>query len=244
MVARVSVLWKSVGNGVESARKKEIAVNKDQIRARIEEIGIVPAVRVHSRDDAMFAATAVYHAGIPIAEITTTFPGAHEVIAALRKNLPEMIVGAGTVLDIDNAQKCIKAGAQFLTSPGLVLEVVECAKKQNLVAFPGALTPSEIIAAWNAGADFVKIFPCAPLGGEHYIQALKRPFSNIPLIASGGVNQQTAKGFLLAGAAALGIGAELIPNESIHRRQEDRIKELSRRFTKIVQDVRKRNLLQ
>lgn len=219
-------------------------MNKEQVRGRIEEIGIIPAVRVHSHEDAIFAATAVYHAGIPIAEITTTFTGAHEVIAELRKNLPEMIVGAGTILDIENAQKSLQAGAQFLTSPGLVLEIVEFAKKHGVVSLPGALTPSEIITAWKAGADMVKIFPCAPLGGEHYIQALKRPFSHVPLIASGGVNQQTARGFLQAGAAALGIGSELIPNESIHRRQEDRIRELSRRFTKIVQDVRKRHLLQ
>ena len=219
-------------------------MKRKDVRARIEEIGIIPAVRVRSKEDAVFAASAVHRAGISIAEITTTFSGALDAIAELRKSVPEMIVGAGTILDKDMAKRCVQAGAQFLTSPGLVLEVVEFAKAEDVVVFPGALTPSEIIAAWKAGADFVKIFPCAPLGGDHYIQALKRPFSQVPLIASGGVNQQTARGFLLAGAAALGIGSELIPNESIYKRQEDRIRELSRRFMKILQDARKRNVVQ
>lgn len=219
-------------------------MNREEVRAGIEKVGIVPAVRVSSREDALFAATAVNRAGIPIAEITVTVPEAVEVIRELRRSMPKMIVGAGTVLDQEAAQRCVQAGAQFLTSPGLVLEVVEFAKAHEITVFPGALTPSEIIAAWKAGADFVKVFPCAPLGGENYIRTLKKPFPDVPLIASGGVNQQTAQGFLMAGAAALGIGAELIPQASVQLRREDRIMELARRFMKMVKEARQRTTSQ
>jgi len=205
-------------------------MKKQEVQARIEDIGIIPAVRVSSKDDALFAATTVNRAGIPIAEITVTVPDAIEVISELRRATPEMIVGAGTVLDIETAQHALDAGAQFLTSTGLILEVVEFARKKEIVVFPGALTPTEIIAAWKAGADLVKVFPCAQVGGDSYLRALKAPFPNVPLIASGGVNQQTAFNFIMAGAAALGIGGELIPRESVHLRQDDRICELARRF--------------
>jgi len=215
-------------------------MKKDEVRARIEEIGIIPGIRVLSAADARFAAETVNRAGIPIAEITTTVPQAIEVIAGLAKSIPKMIVGAGTVLDVETARRCLDAGAKFLTSPGLVLEVVEFAIKNDVVVFPGALTTTEVITAWKAGADFVKIFPCGQVGGDSYIRALKAPLPQVPLIASGGVNQQTALNFILAGAAALGIGGELIPRESVQQRQEDRILELARRFKKLVKEARSR----
>jgi len=213
-------------------------VKKNEIRARIEEIGIIPGVRVSSAADARFAAETVNRGGIPIAEITVTVPGAMDVISDLTRRIPEMVVGAGTILDIQMAQRCLDAGAKFLTSPGLVLEVVEFALKNDVVVFPGALTPTEVITAWKAGADFVKIFPCAQVGGDSYIRALKAPFPQVPLIASGGVNQQTAFNFVLAGAVALGIGGELIPREDVKLRHEHRILELARRFTRMVKDAR------
>ena len=220
-------------------REKGIdTVSKKAVIARIEGVGIVPAIRVASAEDALFAAKTISSAGIPIAEITLTVPGAAEVIANLRRTIPEMIVGAGTVLDKEAAQRCIDAGALFLTSPGLVLEVVEFAVKNQVVVFPGALTPSEVITAWKVGADFVKVYPCSAVNGDKYIRALKVPLPQIALIASGGVNQQTASDFILAGASALGIGTELIPRESIQHRQDDRIRELARRFSKIVRDAR------
>jgi 2-dehydro-3-deoxyphosphogluconate aldolase/(4S)-4-hydroxy-2-oxoglutarate aldolase len=215
-------------------------MNKDEVRGRIEGIGIVPAVRVASSEQAHYAAEALQRAGIPIAEMTMTVPRAIEVISGLAKNLPEMIVGAGTVLDVETAQRCVDAGAKFLTSTGLVPEVVEFARKKSVLVIPGALTPSEVIHAWKAGADFVKIFPCAPLGGDSYIRALKAPFPQIPLIAAGGVNQQTASNYILAGAAALGVGGELIPKEALQLRQEERIHELARRFLARVKDARNR----
>jgi 2-dehydro-3-deoxyphosphogluconate aldolase/(4S)-4-hydroxy-2-oxoglutarate aldolase len=215
-------------------------MDRDEVRARIEEIGIIPAVRVSSPDDAIFAATAVNNAGIPIAEITVTVPRTVDVISQLRREIPKMVVGAGTILDVETARRCLDSGAQFLTSPGLVLEIVEFAIKHRVVVFPGALSPSEIITASKAGVDFVKVFPCANVGGDHYIRALKAPFPHIPLIAAGGVNQQTAFDFIMAGSAALGVGVALIPNESVQSRSEDRIRELARRFTRSIKDARGR----
>ncbi len=213
-------------------------MNKSEVRARILAIGIIPGVRVSATDDARFAAEAVYRSGIPVAEITMTVPGAIEVIAHLAEKFPDMIVGGGTVLDTETAQRCLDAGASFLTSPGLVTEVVEFAVKNDVVVFPGALTPTEVITAWKAGADFVKIFPCAQVGGPVYLRALKVPLPQVPLIASGGVNQLSAVNFLIAGAAALGIGSELMPREAVQRRHEEHIRELARRFTSMVKEAR------
>jgi len=213
-------------------------MKKEEVRARIEEIGILPSVRVASRDLALFAAETVYGAGIPIVEITLTIPGALEVINDLARRFPDMVVGAGTVLDEESARRCVDAGARFLTSPGLVRKVVAYAKLTNVVALPGALTPSEIIAAWKAGADLVKLFPTAQIGGSQYVRALKVPLPQIPLIATGGVNQLTASDSILAGATAIGLGGELLPNEALHFRQENRIQELARRFISMVRDAR------
>lgn len=215
-------------------------MNREHVHARVEEIGIIPAVRVHSADHAQYAAEALYRAGIPIAEITMTVPDALRVISDLAGSLPEMIVGAGTVLDVETAQRCVDAGAKFLTSTGFVAEVVEFAKKENMLVIPGALTPSEVIHAWKAGADFIKIFPCGPLGGDNYIRALKGPFPQVPMVAAGGVNQQTALNYILAGASALGVGGELIPKEALQKKQEERVHELARRFLARVREGRSR----
>jgi 2-dehydro-3-deoxyphosphogluconate aldolase/(4S)-4-hydroxy-2-oxoglutarate aldolase len=213
-------------------------MNRDEIRARIKEVGIFPAVRVSSAELAHFAATSVYEAGIPVVEITLTVPGAVDVIAQLTNQYPDLIVGGGTVLDAEMAKRCLDAGARFLTSPGLVPEVVEFALQKGVVMIPGALTPSEVIAAWKAGVDFVKIFPCALVGGAKYIRALKIPLPQVPLIASGGVNQLTACDFILAGASAIGIGAELMPREALQTRKKEWIHELARRFSAIVRGAR------
>src|SRR5271165_6984677 len=213
-------------------------MNRKEVRALIEKIGILPSVRVTSRDLAQFAAETVYSAGIPIVEITMTTPGALELINDLAHRFPDMAVGAGTLLDENMARQCVDAGARFLTSPGFVPEVVAYAKKVDVVVFPGALTPTEVIAAWKAGADFVKIFPTGHVGGIQYVRALKVPLPQIPLIATGGVNQLTASDFILAGATAIGVGGELLPKEALHFRQEDRIRELAGRFLGLVRDAR------
>ena len=213
-------------------------MNKEKVRARIEEIGIIPAIRLSSASDALFAAEAISESGIPIIEVTMTVPGAVEVIHELARNDPNFIVGAGTIFDIDVARRCLQAGAKFLTTPGLDLQIVDFGSKEGVVVFPGALTPTEITASWKAGADFVKVFPCSQFGGAAYIKALKSPFPDIPLIASGGVNQQTAADFILAGAAALGVGRDLIQPDAIKRRERDWIRELSHRFLRIVAEAR------
>jgi 2-dehydro-3-deoxyphosphogluconate aldolase/(4S)-4-hydroxy-2-oxoglutarate aldolase len=215
-------------------------LKKEAVRARIEEIGIIPGVRVRSAEQARYAAETLNRAGVPVAEITMTVPGAVELIRDLLHSLPEMVVGAGTVLDLETAERCADAGARFLTSTGFIHEVVEFAHAKGILVIPGALTPSEVIHGWKAGADFIKIFPCAPLGGDHYIRALKAPFPHIPLVAAGGVNQQTALNYILAGASALGVGGELIPTEALECRQEERIHELARRFLASIKDARSR----
>jgi len=215
-------------------------MKRTEIAAIIESVGIVPAIRVSSADDAHFASEAVAGGGIPIVEITMTVPGAMDVIAHLVKHHPKMIVGAGTVLDVETARKCADAGAHFLTAPGFDCDIVAFAAGRDIVAMPGALTPTEVVTAWRAGADFVKVFPAAQVGGETYVRALNRSLPQIALIASGGVNQQNAEAFILAGATAIGVGTQLIPSESIAKRQAKRIHELALRFSKFVREGRLR----
>jgi 2-dehydro-3-deoxyphosphogluconate aldolase/(4S)-4-hydroxy-2-oxoglutarate aldolase len=215
-------------------------MTREQVRARIREIGIIPAIRVSSAPDALFAAEAVSASGIPIVEVTMTVPGALDVIKELARSNGDFIAGAGSVFGIDMARHCLDAGAAFLTSPGFDPDVVEFALKSDAVVFPGALTPTEITAASKAGVDFVKVFPCSQLGGASYIKALRSPFPHVPFIASGGVNQQTAADFIIAGAVALGIGRDLIQPDAIERRQREWIRELSRRYVLIVKQTRAR----
>ena len=215
-------------------------MKKYEVRAWIEDIGVIPAVRVRSQEDALFAVDAIVQGGIPIAEITLTVPGAIKLISQLRKGNPHMVVGAGGVMDQAAAQQSLDAGAQFLTSDGLHPEVVEFAQLNELVVFPGALTPTEVINAWQGGCDFVKVVPCSHIGGETYIRSLHRMFPHLPLIAAGGVNQENAFNFILAGAVALGIGSELIPSEALRQRQAERIAELARRFVGFVKSGRDR----
>ncbi len=212
-------------------------IDKNAVRARIEETGIIPSVRATSAEDAVFAAEAVSRAGIPIIEITMTVPDAVHVIAELVRDRPEVIVGAD-VGDLETARRCVEGGARFLTSPGFDPRMVEYAIQQGVLVLPGALTPTEVSAAWQAGSDFVKVFPCAPLGGDSYIRALKGPYPQVPLVAAGGVNQQTAGEFIRAGAVAIGVGTELIPKKAVRLRQGDWIAELARRFLGLVQEAR------
>jgi 2-dehydro-3-deoxyphosphogluconate aldolase/(4S)-4-hydroxy-2-oxoglutarate aldolase len=213
-------------------------VKKEEVCALIAEIGILPAIRVPSAEDALFAAGEMFQWGIPVVELTMTVPGAIGVISELARTHPKLIVGAGTVLDIETARACVDAGAAFVTSPGLDTKIVEFAVKYNVASIPGALTPTEVMMAHNAGANLIKIFPCSSVGGPNYIKALKAPFPHVPFIASGGVDQTTASHFIRAGAVALGIGERLIPMEAVQRRDHNWIHELSGRFLDIVQRAR------
>jgi 2-dehydro-3-deoxyphosphogluconate aldolase/(4S)-4-hydroxy-2-oxoglutarate aldolase len=215
------------------------SLKHQQVRARIQEIGIIPSVRTSSADEARFAAETVFRAGIPIVEITMTIPDAIAVIKDLVRQEPSLIVGADSAWDLDSARKAVDAGAMFITSPGLdSRSILEFVIQEDLVVIPGALTPSEVSTAWQAAADFVKVFPCHSMGGARYIRALHAPFPNIPLIASGGVTQVNAGDFIAAGAVALGIGADLIPRDAVESRNAGWIAELARRFLKIVKEAR------
>lgn len=213
-------------------------MKKADVCGRIVEIGIIPAVRVSSSEDARFAAEAVSNAGIPIVEITMTVPRAIDVISYLIQHVPGMIVGAGSVLDVETARHCLSAGAKFLTSDGLDLKVVELAAKEGVAVLPGALTPTEVTTAWKAGADFIKLVPCAQVGGESYVRAVKAMLPQALLVAAGGVNQVTAANFILAGATALGVGTELIPKNAIKMREAARIRVLTQRFLGYVKSAR------
>jgi 2-dehydro-3-deoxyphosphogluconate aldolase/(4S)-4-hydroxy-2-oxoglutarate aldolase len=213
-------------------------MTREEVKARIEDIGILPGIRVESAEQALYCARVLYAAGIPVAEITMTVPRAIDVISELAQQFPDMVVGAGTVLDKETAERCLDSGARFITSTGFVSEVLGSAHRRGVVAIPGALTPTEVIAAWKAGADYVKIYPAGALGGDLYIRSLKVPLPQVSLIATGGVNQQTAAGYVLAGASALGVGSELLPREAIRRHQDLRIHELARRFLGFVKEGR------
>lgn len=214
-------------------------MEKQKVRDRILEIGIVPVVRASSADEARMAADAVCEGGIPIVEITMTVPGAVEVIRELAKNSnSDILVGAGTVLNAEAARRCLDAGAQFLVSPGLNLPTVALAAREGVLIMAGALTPTEVMAAWEAGADFVKIFPCGQVGGAKYLKALKGPFPQVPFVPTGGVNLSTAAEFIEAGAVALGIGGECVQAEALKANKPEIIVENARKFLAIVKQAR------
>src|SRR5262252_6008814 len=214
-------------------------MEKRKVRQWIEEIGVVPVVRASSARDARIAADAVCEGGIPIVEITMTVPGAVDVIRELTKSVSGgVLVGAGTVLNVEAARRCLDAGAQFLVSPGLNLQVVQLAAAEGKLMMAGALTPTEVITAWEAGSDFVKVFPCGQVGGAKYIKALKGPLPQVPLVPTGGVSLNTAAEFIEAGAAALGIGAELVQAEALKAGKAEVIIENARKFLTIVKQAR------
>jgi 2-dehydro-3-deoxyphosphogluconate aldolase/(4S)-4-hydroxy-2-oxoglutarate aldolase len=216
-------------------------MDKKSVRDRIVEIGIVPVIRASTQREALMAAEAVTEGGIPIVEITMTVPGAVEVIRELAKsNAAKILIGAGTVLDAEAARRCRDAGAEFLVSPALNVETIEFAIKENLLIMAGALTPTEIVKAWKAGADFVKVFPCGQVGGAKYIKAIKGPLPQIPLVPTGGVNLHTAAEFLEAGAEALGIGGELVHADALKSGKPEVIVETARKFVAIVNATRYR----
>jgi 2-dehydro-3-deoxyphosphogluconate aldolase/(4S)-4-hydroxy-2-oxoglutarate aldolase len=217
-------------------------MTREEVRARITETGIIPAIRALNPDDAIFAANACFNGGILIAELPMTVPDATRVIAELMRVNPDVAVGAGTVLDVETAKRCVDVGASFLTSTGLDLDMVEFAHKHNVAVIPGAMTPTEIMKAIKAGVDFIKIFPCAQVGGPSYVRAMRAPFPNAPLIASGGVTQQNGGDYIHSGAVALGVGEHLVPREAMENRDLDWIRELCRRFQNIVKRTRESRL--
>lgn len=206
---------------------------------RIREVRLVPVVRAASADEAFAAVEAIRAGGIPILEITLTVPGAIQIIAELSRRLgDDALIGAGTVLDAETAQQCIDAGARFIVSPALDIPTVELCRRLDVPVFPGALTPTEILTAWRAGANAVKVFPANAAGGATYIKSLKAPFPQIELLPTGGVSLQTAAGFIAAGAFALGVGADLVDLAALRRGEAASITEKARQYVAAVATAR------
>jgi 2-dehydro-3-deoxyphosphogluconate aldolase/(4S)-4-hydroxy-2-oxoglutarate aldolase len=207
--------------------------------ARIKEVGLVPVVRATSAEEATAAAEAIRAGGVPILEITLTVPGAVEIIAALTRRLGDAaIVGAGTVLDAASARECMDAGAAFVVSPGLDVPTIEACRLRGVPVFPGALTPTEVITAWKAGATAVKIFPANAVGGAAYIRALKAPLPQVDMLPTGGVSLTTAADFIHAGAMALGVGGDLVDLAAIRRGDVAAITEKARLYVAAVAQAR------
>lgn len=214
-------------------------MTKTQIRSSIIDIGIVPIVRTNSAESAVKSIEAVYAGGIRSAEITMTVPGAIKALEKLADALGDkMVLGAGTVLDPETARICILAGAQFLVTPALRTSTIEVAHRYSKVICPGALTPTEVLTAWEAGADFVKVFPCSNMGGAKYIKALKGPFPQIEMIPTGGVNFDTAADFLKAGSAAVAVGSELIDAQTIKDGNYEIFTERAKQYLEVVKKAR------
>jgi len=217
-------------------------MNKAEIIQRIRDIGVIPVVRASSPEEAVQVVEAIMAGGLPVLEITMTVPGAVQVIKELVKGFDDAIVGAGTVLDAETARACIEAGAQFIVSPALNLDTIACCRELDVAVMPGALTPTEVVSAWNAGADLVKVFPAGALGGASYIKSLKAPLPQIDLVPTGGVTLANAGAFIEAGAAAVGVGVDLVDTKAIRAGQPEKITEAARAFIEAVSNARMRSV--
>lgn len=214
-------------------------MNKADVLQRIRDTGLIPVVRAESADQAMRAVEAIKAGGVDVLEVTMTVPGAIGVIEQLAKAYGgEALIGAGTVLDPETAQACIQAGAQFIVSPALNEETIAFCRDNDVAVFPGALTPTEVLRAWNAGADAVKVFPAGAVGGASYLKALKAPLPQIELVPTGGVNLKTAADFIKAGAMALGVGADLVDMKALREGNPELITERAQQFLEIVRAAR------
>jgi 2-dehydro-3-deoxyphosphogluconate aldolase / (4S)-4-hydroxy-2-oxoglutarate aldolase len=210
-----------------------------EILAFITEVGIVPVVRTATAEQAVQAVEAIFNGGIRAAEITMTVPGAVKALEKVADRFGGRIVlGAGTVLDPETARICMLAGAEFFVTPALRLSTIEMAKRYSKVICPGALTPTEVLTAWEAGADIVKVFPCGNVGGAKYIKALKGPFPQIRMIPTGGVNLETAGDFLKAGACAVAVGGELVDAKLLKEGRYDEITERARQYLAVIAKAR------
>ena len=212
-----------------------MAWSREKVLAHISGIGLVPIVRAPSPEDGLQAAEAIVASGIGIAEITMTVPNAIHVLERLADRYGDkVLLGAGTILDTETCRAALLAGAQFIVTPALDTRVIEMARRYSKPCIPGALTPTEVLTAWQAGADWVKIFPCGPVGGPSYIKALKGPFPQIEFIPTGGVNLETTPEFIKAGAAAVAVGGELVNLQALKEGKFEVITETARKFLEAV----------
>jgi 2-dehydro-3-deoxyphosphogluconate aldolase / (4S)-4-hydroxy-2-oxoglutarate aldolase len=210
-----------------------------EIMDRIRAVGLVPVVRAGSADEAFAAVEAIRAGGIPILEITLTVPGAVEIIRQLTKRIgDDALIGAGTVLDAEMAQECIDAGARFIVSPALDIPTIELCRRAVVPVFAGAMTPTEILTAWKAGANAVKVFPANAVGGATYLKSVKAPLPQIELLPTGGVNLKNAAEFIKAGAFALGVGADLVDLVALRRGDAAAITEKAKQYVAAVAEAR------
>lgn len=218
-----------------------VDATKDEIIRRIAAIGVIPVVRAESADLARRAASAIRQGGIPVLEITMTVPGALHIIRELTLECgDDVLIGAGTVMNPDAARDCLDAGARFIVSPSLNLATVEFCKKAGVAVMPGALTPTEIVTAWTAGADYVKVFPASTAGGPAYIRSLKAPLPEIKLVPTGGVTLANAASYIEAGAEAVGVGGELVDLHALREGKDDVLTERARQLLESVAQARSR----
>jgi 2-dehydro-3-deoxyphosphogluconate aldolase / (4S)-4-hydroxy-2-oxoglutarate aldolase len=213
-------------------------MRKEQIVERLREIGLVPVLRAESEEQALGIASAIADGGVTVLEITMTVPGAIRVMSRLTKERPDILIGAGTVLDAETARMCMLEGAQFVVSPALNLKTIEMCHRYSIPVLPGALTPTEVVTAWQAGADVIKIFPASALGGAKYLKSLKAPLPQVEMIPTGGVSLATAKEFLEAGSFALGVGADLVDTKAMAEGKPEKITESAKKYLEIVREFR------
>ena len=214
-------------------------MNKADVINKIVECGVLPVIRAASAEEAVAAVDAIVAGGVTIIEVTMTVPGAVELIAELSaKYGDDILVGAGTVMDPETARDCIGAGAGFIISPALNLDTIQYCNDADVVVMPGALTPTEVVNAWDAGADFVKVFPAGAMGGASYLRSLKAPLPHIKLIPTGGVSQLTAGDMIRAGASAVGVGSDLVDLEAIRNGNAASITAAAASYLSIVRHAR------
>ena len=218
---------KSYGNG-------GISVLKQEILARIQRTGIIPVLRALSTEQALAIVEALTAGGIDVIEVTMTVPGAIEIIRKLRTIRTDLVIGAGTVVDPETARSCMQEGAQFIVTPVTNVATIEICQKSSIAVFPGALTPTEIFTAWQAGGDAIKVFPASAMGGAPYLRSLKAPLPQVELIPTGGISMATAADFLRAGAFALGVGADLCDSSAIAEGKPERITQTAREYLRII----------
>lgn len=213
-------------------------MDKAAVLGCIRDVGVIPVIRAASPAEAAAAIAAIQAGGVTVFEITMTVPGAIDLIREVSRSAPGALVGAGTVLDPAAAHACIDAGARFVISPALNLDTIHACNEAGVAVMPGALTPTEVLTAWNAGADMVKVFPANALGGASYLKSLKAPLPHVRLVPTGGVNLQTGKDFIKAGAEALGVGADLVDLAALRRGEASVLTERARQFLQLVREAR------
>ncbi len=213
----------------------------ESTREIIEREGLIPVLRAKSIAQGRAVVEAMIAGGVTIVEVTMTVPGAVDLLKELKREYGEkLLLGSGTVTTAEQAQATIDAGAEFVVSPSLHLDVIAVTKKHNKVSCPGALTPTEAITAWNAGADYVKIFPCSAVGGASYLKSLLAPFPQLRIIPTGGVTLETAESFIKAGARALGVGSDLVNLAAVDAGTPETITETAKAYLKVIAGARKK----